>query len=137
MSDWWELSPEELQEVVERVNDAERRNIKALGSQLELSILEYDPGEPTVGPLPRYIPTRKPKIENPPIVFGPPERIRPNKRDKLSRLKRELALIESINETDGPSEQRNDRKQKLIVEIREHRKLKHHNKNKKKKNKQC
>lgn len=126
MAEQGELSPDELEAIIEEVNEAERRNINILGSQLKPSILKYHPGKPSVGPLPRYIPTKRSKISEPPIVFGPAERIKPIKRDRLSRAKRELAFIVSLIETEGPTELHTKNKQKLIVEIREIRKLKHY-----------
>lgn len=136
MSNWGEFQPEELRKLVEEVNEAERRIIGLTEDQLEPSLLRYNPGKPSVGPLPRYIPTKL-RIEEPPIVFGPPERIRPNKRDKLSRAKRQLALVESLIEVEGPSEKLNIDKEKYIKEIREYRKIKHFKRNNKNRNKQC
>lgn len=129
MSEWGEYQPEELREIVERLNEAEIRNTKLLGNQLEPSLLQYHPGKPSIGPLPRYIPTKCSKVTEPPIVFGPPERVKPCRRDRLNRTKRQLALVESLIETEGPSEQLNKRKAELIENIRNIRKEKHYKRN--------
>lgn len=68
-------------------------------------------------PQPKYIPKRIPKIIEPPIVFGPPVRIRRNREDPRSRTKRELELICSIIELEGETPQRLEEKAHLINQL--------------------
>lgn len=67
-----------------------------------------------VGPLPKYIPKKKPQIEEPPIVYGPPARFRPNREDCRNKTKRKLNLICSIIETEGETKERLEEKANLI-----------------------
>lgn len=133
MTDWEELTTDEIKELIDDINAAERRNtqiLKEVGIQLEPSILRYNPGRCEVGPLPRYIPTKKQPITEPPISFGPKERIKINRRDKLNAAKRQLAFLDSLEQTDGQTTHTKQEKNKHINIIKQYRKIRNYRKSK-------
>lgn len=119
---WQDLTEDEHRELVDNVNALERKYVNLLrqsGVESEYSHIEYTPTTATIqpGPLPKYIPTKKPRIEEPKIVYGPPARFRPNREDCRSRTKRELNLISSIIELEGATKERLEKQADLIKEL--------------------
>lgn len=124
MSYWKDLTEEECKDLVDDLNAIEKKYVDLLnqaGAKISYSFIPYRPATQTLqqGPLPKYIPSKKTQIEEPPLVYGPPARFRPNREDKISKKKRELALQTSIIETEGSTPERIEKQNQIIRELNE------------------
>lgn len=131
---------EEHKELIKEINDLEKKYVDILrqtGVYMKYSFIGYEPTSSTIppGPQPKYIPKKIAKPEEPPIVYGPAARFRPNREDCRHRTKRQLDLICSIIDLEGETPERIVKKEILRKELNlqraEYRKRRRLNKKKK------